>query len=262
MKISPEISARVHQPGERAHGVGDVAERARLRPVAVHLDRLAGQRPLDEARDHHPVLAALPRADGVEQADDHRVEPALEVVREREVLVHRLRVGVQPALLRRRPVDAAVAFLERALLAVVAVDLGARGDQDPLAELAAVAEHRLGSLDVRDHRVHGLLDDQAHADRRGQVEDDVALVHDLADDRRREDRVDDEVEVRAVAEVLDVAQRAGRDVVEGEHLPACCEQELGEVRADEAGASGDERLSSHDTQRNERFGRRNRPSSS
>ena len=60
--------ARVHQPGERAHGVGDVAERARLRPVAVHLERLAGQRPLDEARDHHPVLAALPRADGVEQA--------------------------------------------------------------------------------------------------------------------------------------------------------------------------------------------------
>ena len=46
-------------------------------------------------------------------------------------------------------------------------------------------------------RVHGLLDDQPDADRRGEVVDDVALVDELAHDRRREHRVDDEVEVRA-----------------------------------------------------------------
>src|SRR5262245_42987596 len=86
--------ARVHQPREGADRVGDVAERARLRAVTVYLDRLAGERALDHARDHHPVAAALPRPDGVEQPHDHRVEAALEVVREREVLVHRLRVGV------------------------------------------------------------------------------------------------------------------------------------------------------------------------
>jgi hypothetical protein len=121
------------------------------------------------------------------------------VVREGEVLVHRLRIGVEPALLGRRAVDAAVVFGKRPFLAVVAVDLGARRHEDALAELAAIAEHGLGPLDVRNHGVHGLLDNETNADRCGQVIDDVALVHDLTDDRRREHGVDDEVEVRAVA---------------------------------------------------------------
>ena len=85
----------------------DVAEAARLVPVAVDLERAARRAPrCDEARDHHPVLAALARADRVEEADDHAVEVALLVVGEREELVHRLRVGVRPAALRGRAVDA------------------------------------------------------------------------------------------------------------------------------------------------------------
>ena len=219
-----------------------MAEGARLRAVAVDLERRAGERVADEARDHHPVLAALARADRVEQAHDHAVELPLLVVGEREELVHRLRVGVQPALLRRRPVDAPVLLGERPLLAVVAVDLGGRRDQDALAEAVAVVEHDLGALDVRDHRVHRLLDDQAHADGGGEVVDDVALVDELADDRPGEHRVDDEVEARVLAQVGDVVDAAGREVVEREDLPALLEQRLAEVRADEAGAAGHERL--------------------
>src|SRR5258708_1923293 len=78
----------------------------------------------DEARDHHPVLTALPRADRVEEAHDHAVEPALVVRGKREELVDRLRLGVQPALLGRRSVHAPVALGKRPLLAVIAVDLG------------------------------------------------------------------------------------------------------------------------------------------
>ena len=47
----------------------------------------------------HPVLAALTRADGVEEPGDDAVEAALLVEGEREELVHRLRVGVEPAAL-------------------------------------------------------------------------------------------------------------------------------------------------------------------
>jgi hypothetical protein len=112
---------------------------------------------------------------------------------------------------------------------VVAVDLGARRDEHALAELAAVAEHGLGSLDVRDHRVDRLFDDQPDADRRGQVVDDVALVDDLAHDRGREHGVDYEVEVAPVPEVGDVVERAGRDVVEDEDLPAVREEGFREV---------------------------------
>ena len=162
------------------------------------------------------------------------------MVRQREELVHRLRVGVEPALLGRRPVDPARVLGERTLLAVVAVDLGGRGDQHALAEAVAVLEHGLGALHVRDERAHRLLDDQAHADRGGEVVDDVALVHELAHDRGREHRVDDQVVVAPVAEMLDVRGRARGEVVEREHLPPVGEEQLREVGADEAGTAGDE----------------------
>ena len=181
-----------------------MAEAAGLLAVAVDLDRLAGERALDEARDDHAVHAGLARADGVEQARDDAVEAALVRVGEREELVHRLRVGVGPAALGGRAVDPAVGLAQRALLAVVAVDLAGRRDQHALAEAVAVVEHDLGALDVGDDRADGLLDDEAHADGRGQVVDDVALVHELVDDRRREHGVDDEVEVVAVEQVGDV----------------------------------------------------------
>src|SRR5204862_2125851 len=95
--------------------VEDMAERTRLRAVTVHLERLVLERPAHEAGDHHPVLPALPRPDRVEEPRDDDVELALLMPCEREVLVHRLRVRVGPAFLRRRPVDAAVVLRERLL---------------------------------------------------------------------------------------------------------------------------------------------------
>ena len=242
LKMSPEISRASISPITRAHRVGHVTERARLLAVAVYLERRAGERALDEARDDHSVLARLPRPDRVEEADDDAVEPALLVEAEREELVDRLRVRVEPAALADRAVDAAVVLRQRAFLAVVAVDLRARRDEHALVELVAVLEHRLGAAHVRDHRVHRLLDDQPHADRGGQVVHDVALVDELADDRRREHRVDDEVEAGPVAQLLDVAVSACREVVEDVDLLSLLEQRFGEMRADEARAARDQRL--------------------
>jgi hypothetical protein len=58
----------------------------------------------------------------------------------------------------------------------------------------------------------------------------------------REHRFDDEVEVRSLEQMRDVADRARREVVEGEDLPPVREERLREVRSDEAGPAGDERL--------------------
>ena len=172
-----------------------------LAAVAVYLERSAGQRPLDEARDHHSVLASLTRADRVEQPGDHAVQLTSLVVGEGEVLVHRFGIGVQPALFRRRPIDAPIVLREWLLGAVIAVNLGARGDEHPFTEAVAVFEHRLGALDVRDHRVDRLLDDQPDADGSREMEDHIAPMGELADDRVRQDGVDDEVKVRPLAEL-------------------------------------------------------------
>src|SRR3954454_6993215 len=105
---------------------------ARLRGVSVKLERRAGDRSLDEAWNHHPVLARLARSDRVEEARDDAVEPAFLVEAEREKLVHRLRVGVEPASFSDGPVDATIALRQWTLLAMVSVYHGARRDQNPL----------------------------------------------------------------------------------------------------------------------------------
>jgi hypothetical protein len=206
-----------------------VAEAARLVTIAMDLERVACNRPLDEVRDHHSVLAALPGADRVEEPHDHTVEPVLLVVGECEELVHCLRVRVRPPLLCRRPVNPAVALLERPLLAVVAIHLGRGRDQDSLLEAVAMLEHDLGSAEVRHECLHGLLDDQPDADSGGQVIDDVALVDELVDHRPVQHRVHHEVEPGAVTEVFDVVERSRGQIVEGVHLPVLVEQELREV---------------------------------
>ena len=231
--------AVIHEPGERADRVRHMAEATRLISVAMDLQRLLGKGPLDERRDDHPVLAALAWADRVEQADDDAVEVVLGVVREREELVHRFRVRIRPALLRRRPVDPPVGLDERPLLAVVAVDLGGRGDQDALAEPVTVLEDDLGATQVRHERLHGLLDDQTDTHRRGEVVDHVAFVDELVDDRPVEYGVHDEMKSVTIPEVLDVVERSGRKIVEHPYLVSFVEQQLREVRTDEPGAARD-----------------------
>ena len=120
---------------------------------------------------------------------------ALLVVREREELVDRLRLRVEPPPRRRRAVHAPALLVERLRLAPVAVDLRGRGDEHALAEAVAVVEDDLGALDVRDERAHGLLDDEPHADRRARDGRRRRNVHELVHDRRLEHRVDDEMEV-------------------------------------------------------------------
>ncbi len=73
------------------------------------------------------------------------------------------------------------------------------------------------------------LDDQADPHDCGQVVDDVAAVHQLADDRWREDGIDDEVELRALRQVSHVAIRSRREVVERPHFRSRVEQALGQV---------------------------------
>src|SRR5207342_2449254 len=127
-----------HEARERAHGVGDVTETARLLTVAVDLERRAGEGALDEAGDDHPVLAALARADRVEEAGDDAVEAALLVVGEGEQLVHRLRVGIGPAPGGGGAVDAAGILGQGLERAVVAVDLRGGGEENALLEAVAV----------------------------------------------------------------------------------------------------------------------------
>jgi hypothetical protein len=53
------------------------------------------------------------------------------------------------------------------------------------------------------------------------------------------------MEAITASQVLDVRERAGREVVEYPHLVPLVQEELGEVGSDEAGASGNQGLGTH-----------------
>ena len=161
----------------------DVAEAARLRAVAVHGDRLARQRLPHEVRDHHAVAAGLARPHGVEEAHDDR--PAASV-------------SFQYASARNSSIALLQAYAQRCFgvgpstrsassleghVGALAVHLGGRRDDDQLLLLVRVLEHDLGAVHVGLDRVDRLLDDQLHADGRGEVEHDVAVVDQLGEQR-------------------------------------------------------------------------------
>ena len=154
-----------------------------------------------------PYWPGLPRSDGVEEADDDDRQLALFPVRERQELVDRLAARVGPAMLRRRAHHEIGILAERHVLAL-AVHLGRRRDDDQLLLLVRVLQHDFGAVHVGLDRVDRLLDDQLHADRGGEMKDDVAAIDELGQQRLVVDRVDEVLEAGAPLEVRDVLHRA------------------------------------------------------
>ena len=68
----------------------------------------------------------------------------------------------------------------------------------------------------------------------------VDEVDRLLDEVRLDDVDVQELEALGVADVLDVGQRPGLEVVDADHAVAAREQLVAQVRAEEAGAAGDQ----------------------
>ena len=94
----------------------------------------------------------------------------------------------------------------------------------------------------------GESDDQLHADRRGEVEDDVRPPDQRVDQLGVEHRAVHELHPARTGDQLgQPLGRAGGQVVEDDHPVAALGQPAGEPAADEAGATGDEGV--HSTSR-------------
>jgi hypothetical protein len=88
--------------------------------------------------------------------------------------------------------------------------------------------------------VHGFLHDQLDADGGGEMKHYRRTVDQFGDERFIEDAVDGVVELLVTLEVRDVVDASGREIVENEDLVAHGKQRLGQVRANKAGAAGDQ----------------------
>src|SRR5262249_13866526 len=118
-----------HELDDGVDHIAYITETTRLLSGAVDVDWGVGKGGLDEARDDHPVLTGLTRAEGVEEAGDDDGETILEVVGEAQKFVDGLRAGVGPAGEARGPEHGVIVFPEWDLLAL-AVDFAGGGDED------------------------------------------------------------------------------------------------------------------------------------
>ena len=224
------------------HDVGHVAEVAGGAAVAVDPQGLAAQQRARPARHDRRVgaLGVLARAEHVEVAQPgafHAVGPR---PGGREQLVDRLGGGVR----RQRLTGHRLELRQRRMVAVHRA--GGRVDQATQAGLARRGEQLGEAGRVRTEGAHRMLDGARHRSEGGLVQHMGHAAQRLRTGLRIADVAVDELEARPGrladrrTDVLEVAPRAGREIVEADDLLAVPQQCLDQVRADEAGRTGDQ----------------------
>ena len=196
-------------------------------------DRLAARDRGDEERNDRRVLGerALAGAEDVEVAEHDGLERLVDAGEGDAVAL-----GGE----LRNPVGRD--RVERALLAgrsltARPVDRGRRGEDDPAHPLVAGGEQDVQrALDVDRARGERVLNRARYRAERAEVEDDLGAADGVVDPLVAAELALDDLD----REPVEVRPRAGREVVEHPHLVAGGEQRPHEVRADEAGAAGDE----------------------
>ena len=120
----------------------------------------------------------------------------------------------------------------------VAIDFGGRGEQEGRLLGARQAEAVVGAQRAHLERLDRQLEIVDRARRRCEVQH---VVDRLGEEERLADVVLDEGEVLATAQMLDVAQAAGDQVVDADDAAALLEQAFTQMRAEKAGAARDQR---------------------
>ena len=207
-----------------------------LLPVAIHSERLVVQRLLDEPGHHHAVMTGLAGTDRVEAPPDQRRAMPLAPIRDGQELINGLGARVAPPPPTGRT-QYQIAVLPERHVAALAVHLGRRRDEHLFPLLAGSGEHDLGGLDIRLNGSHRAFDDELHPHRGSEVEHLIRGVHQLPGQGSVLHASDDVAEARLALEMLDVANRAGRKVIDHRHLIAAAEQRFGEVRSDETSSA-------------------------
>ena len=228
------VIAGLGEADDAVDQVADEAERTGLGPVAEDGDRPVLQRLAHEGRDGAAVVRAHPGAVGVEDADDRGVHALLAVVGHRERLGVALGLVVDAA--RADRVDVAPVALGLRVDLRVAVDLGGRGGQEARAVQLGQAERVVGAVGADLERVQRQPQVVDRRGGRGEVVDEVDRLVD-------EERLDDvlvQVHELGRADVLDVGEGAGLEVVDADHPMTAPQQLVTEVRAEETRPTRDQ----------------------
>ena len=214
---------------DRGAVIADVQPLAPLPAVAVDRQRLTVERVRHEERDQ--LLRVLVRAIGVRATRDARIDPEGTDGGEHLEVSARLRRRVRAGWPQR------VALARALALGNVAVDLVGRDLDEPDPGVTGETEQHVGAEHVGLDELGRAEDRAVDVCLRGEVDDRLRAGGGLRDRVGIADVAVEELDAHAV-EVGAIAG-VGELVEHRDALPRCGET-LREVRADEAGAAGDE----------------------
>ena len=161
-------------------------------------------------------------------------------MRQREILVDRLRACVGPPSHRGRTVDDVVVLRERRAGAL-AVHLAGRRDERGNLPTSGEFEHRGRLVDVRLDRPDGFVDDESHADRRREME---AFSEVVRVERRQHFGDPSFTNLQSITgdprRELEIRERSGGQIIDDDHLRAGFEQVVHEMGTDEPCSTRDE----------------------
>ncbi len=232
--LTGKMLARLGEKDQPPDEIVDEAEAPRLRAAAEDRQRLLLERLADEGRDRAAVVGPHPRAVGVEDAHDRRVDPLLAVVRHRQRLGVPLRLVVDAT--RADRVDVAPVRLGLRVHLRVAVHLARGGEQEPGALHLREAEGVVRAVRADLEGLQGEPQIVDRARRAGEVVDEIERLVDL-DVVREVVRQEDE---RVPTQVLDVGERPGLEIVDADDAMVAREERLAQVRAEKACPTGDD----------------------
>jgi len=224
-----------HVAPHRAYKVVAILEAARLEAVAEERYVLVAEGLHDEVGDYAPVLRVHVGPVGIEYAHHPRIDAVFAAIVGGKCLGAALALVVAAA--DADGVDVAPVALDLRMHERIAIDFARGGVENLRLRLERKVEHVHHAQDARLHRLHGVVLVVDGARRAGKVVYFVELAPIWLGDV-----VQDEREAPVVHQPLDVALRAGEQVVEGGHLVSLVEQPLAEVAAQKARGTRYKRL--------------------
>ncbi len=98
------------------------------------------------------------------------------------------------------------------------------------------------ALNVDFDALNGVVYDELDTDRRGEMDNNIRISDETIEDRLVQHGFAHESKLGMLQQRLHVFNSAGREVVDDRDVSALRKTELGQVRSDETGASGDQHM--------------------
>src|SRR5579875_499225 len=229
----------IRQANYRFHRVRHKTKTSRLLTRAKNRERCTGKGLRHKIRQHHSITARLARPNGVEKPGDNYRQFLLLPVREGQKFIQRFRSSITPSTFGSWSQDQ-IRILAKRYSRAFPVDFRCGCNEHEFFLFVGGVQNQLSSVHIRLDCSYGALYDQAHPDRRCEMEDNIGFINHLIQKMPVLQAVEDVVELWRALQMTNVFNAPRREVVENEHFISLSEQCFRQMGSNEPRSSGDQ----------------------